>query len=177
MLNNSIKRITKPLSLLGAISLSVWLVSLLLNTTTNTKAQSYIITAADYSLLKEKVEELSLVPSHELAIINAVAVALNQSQLETLQQSLSIKVTKNHKVELSGGRAWGKRKWQPKATVPKYIGADSAHAAHNFGDGVTIGFLDTGLDQLQGTSSDLGLSTDLYGRDKFWGTYDAINII
>jgi len=175
MLNNSIKRITKPLSLLGAISLSVWLVSLLLNTTTNTKAQSYIITAADYSLLKEKVEELSLVPSHELAIINAVAVALNQSQLETLQQSLSIKVTKNHKVELSGGRAWGKRKWQPKATVPKYIGADSAHAAHNFGDGVTIGFLDTGLDQLQGTSSDLGLSTDLYGRDKFWGTYDAIN--
>jgi serine protease AprX len=28
---------------------------------------------------------------------------------------------------------------------------------------------------LQGTSSDLGLSTDLYGRDKFCGTYDAIN--
>jgi len=175
MLKNSIKRITKPLSLLGAISLSVWFVSLLLNTTTNTKAQSYIITAADYSLLKEKVEELNLVPSHELAIINAVAVALNQSELEALQQSLSIKVTKNHKVALSGGRAWGKRKWQPIATVPKYIEADSAHAAHNFGDGVTIGFLDTGLDQLQGTSSGLGLSTDLYGRDKFWGTYDAIN--
>ncbi len=114
-------------------------------------------------------------PSHELAIINAVAVNLSQLQLAQLQQSLSIKVTKNHKVTLSGGRAWGKRKWQPKATVPQYIGADTAHAARNFGDGVTIGFLDTGLDQLQGTSSGLGLSTDLYGRDKFWGTYDAIN--
>jgi serine protease AprX len=124
MLNNSIKKITKPLSLLGAIGLSVWFVSLLLNTTTNTKAQSYIITAADYSLLKENVKELNLVPSHELAIINAIAVDLSQSQLTQLQKSLSIKVTKNHKVELSSGRAWGKRKWQPKATVPKYIGAE-----------------------------------------------------
>jgi len=175
MLNNSIKKITKPLSLLSFVGLAAWLISISLNSTVNNKTQSYIISAADYSLLKDKVEELNLVPSHELAIINAIAVALNQSQLEQLQQNLSIKVTKNHKVELSSGRAWGKRKWQPKATVPKYIDADSAHAARNFGDGVTIGFLDTGLDQLQGTSSGLGLSTDLYGRDKFWGTYDAIN--
>ena len=175
MSNNSVKQLSKPLSLLGVISLSVWLVSLLLNTTTNNKAQSYIISAVNYQLLKDKVEELNLAPTHELAIINAVAVELSQSQLALLQQNLNIKVTKNHKVELSSGRAWGKRKWQPKATVPKYIDADSAHAARNFGDGVTIGFLDTGLDQLQGTSSGLGLSTDLYGRDKFWGTYDAIN--
>jgi serine protease AprX len=175
MSNNSVKQLSKPLSLLGAISLSVWLVSLLLNTTTNNKAQSYIISAINYQLLKEKVQGLNVTPTHELAIINAVAVDLTQYQLSHLQKSLSIKVTKNHQVELSGGRAWGKRKWQPKATVPQYIEADSAHAARNFGDGVTIGFLDTGLDQLQGTSSDLGLSTDLYGRDKFWGTYDAIN--
>jgi len=175
MLNNSIKKITKPLSLISFVGLAAWLISLSINNTVNDEAQSYIISASDYSLLKGKVGELNLVPSHELAIINAVAVELNQSQLAQLQQSLNIKITKNYKVELSGGRAWGKRKWQPKATVPKYIGADSAHAAHNFGDGVTIGFLDTGLDQLQGTSSDLGLSTDLYGRDKFWGTYDAIN--
>jgi len=175
MSNNSVKQLSKPLSLLGAISLSVWLVSLLLNTTTNNKAQSYIISAVNYQLLKEKVQELNVTPTHELAIINAVAADLTQSQLSHLQKNLSIKVTKNHKVELSGGRAWGKRKWQPKATVPQYIEADSAHAARNFGDGVTIGFLDTGLDQLQGTSSGLGLSTDLYGRDKFWGTYDAIN--
>jgi serine protease AprX len=175
MLNNSIKKITKPLSLLSFIGLATWLITSSLNSTINNNTQSYIISAVDYSLLKEKVEELNLIPSHELTIINAIAVDLNQSQLAQLQQSISIKVTENHQVELSSGRAWGKRKWQPKATVPKYIEADTAHAARNFGDGVTIGFLDTGLDQLQGTSSGLGLSTDLYGRDKFWGTYDAIN--
>ena len=175
MLNNSVKKITKPLSLLGAIGLSVWLVSLLLNTTTNNKTPSYILSAVDYPLLKEKIKELNLVPSHELAIINAFAVELNESQLQQLQKNRNIKISKNYQVELSSGRAWGKRKWQPKSTVPKYIEADTAHAARNFGDGVTIGFLDTGLDQLQGTSTGLGLSTDLYGRDKFWGTYDAIN--
>lgn len=175
MLNNSVKQLSKPLSLLGAISISVWLVSLLLNTTTSNKAQSYIISAVNYQLLKEKVQGLNVTPTHELAIINAVAVELTQSQLAQLQQNIDVKISQNYKVELSGGNAWGKRKWQPKATVPKYIQADSAHAERNFGDDVTIGFLDTGLDQLQGTSSGLGLSTDLYGRDKFWGTYDAIN--
>ncbi|ALO33820.1 alkaline serine protease [Colwellia sp. MT41] len=179
MLNNSVKRIIRPLSLLGFISLSAWLLSISVNSTSNSHTQSftesYIISSADYPLLKEKIKALHLVPSHELAIINAVAVDLNQAQLAQLQQELNFTITKNHKVTLSGGRAWGKRKWQPKATVPLYIEADSAHAMRNFGDGVTIGFLDTGLEQLQGTSKGLGLSTDLYGRDKFWGTYDAIN--
>ncbi|AAZ25570.1 S8 family peptidase [Colwellia psychrerythraea] len=175
MSNNSVKQLIKPFSLLGVIGLSIWLISLLLNSTANNKTQSYIISSADYLLLKEKVQALNLVPSHELAIINAVAVDLNQSQLSHLQQSLTITVTKNHSVELSGGKAWGKRKWQPKSVVNDLIDASPAHAARNFGDGVTIGFLDTGLDQLEGTSNGLGLSTDLYGRDKFWGTYDAIN--
>jgi len=173
MLNNSIKKITKPLSLLSFVGLSAWLIIISLNNSVNNETQSYIISSTNYQLLKKKVQALNLTPSHELAIINAVAVDLSQPQLAQLQKNLSIKVTENYQVKLSSGRAWGKRKWQPKATVPKYIGADSAHAARNFGDGVTIGFLDTGLDQLQGTSS--GLSTDLHGRDKFWGTYDAIN--
>ena len=179
MLNNSVERIIKPLSLLGFVSLSVWLISISVNSTGNAQTQSYtesyIISSTDYPLLKEKVKTLNLVPSHELAIINAVAVDLNQSQLSQLQQDLNVNITKNHQVELSGGRAWGKRKWQPKSVVNDLIGASSAHAARNFGDGVTIGFLDTGLDQLQGTTKGLGLSTDLYARDKFWGTYDAIN--
>jgi len=175
MLNNSIKKITKPLSLLSFVGLSAWLISISLSSSVNDETQSYIISSADYLLLKEEIQTLNLVPSHELAIINAVAVDLNQPQLSHLQQSLSITVTKNHSVELSGGNAWGKRKWQPKAVVNDLIDASAAHAARNFGDGVTIGFLDTGLDQLEGTSNGLGLSTDLYGRDKFWGTYDAIN--
>lgn len=175
MLNNSVKRIIKPLSLLGFVGLSAWLISISLNNTVNDETQSYIISSANYQLLKEKVKELNVTPSHQLAIINAVAVDLNQSQLSQLQQNLEVNVSQNHSVELAGGNAWGKRKWQPKSVVNTLIGASAAHNAYNFGDGVTIGFLDTGLDQLQGTSAGLGLSTDLYGRDKFWGTYDAIS--
>lgn len=175
MLKNSLQKTVKPLSILGFACLSVWLVSLTLHKSANARSQSYIISATDIQSLKEKVKALNVTPSHELNIINALAVELTDKQLAALQQSIKVNVSQNYQVELASGRAWGKRKWQPKATVPKYIEADSAHSARNFGDGVTIGFLDTGLDQLQGTSSGLGLSTDLYGRDKFWGTYDAIN--
>lgn len=165
--------------MLGFVSLSMWLISLSVNNTINDDTQSYtesyIISSENYPLLKEKIKNLNLEPTHQLAIINAVAVDLNQSQLSQFKQELHFTITKNHQVELSGGNAWGKRKWQPKSVVNDLIDASSAHAARNFGDGVTIAFLDTGLDQLQGTSSGLGLSTDLYGRDKFWGTYDAIN--
>ncbi len=169
MLNNSVKRIIKPLLLLSFIGLSAWLVSASLNNNVDKKTQSYIISSSNYQLLKEKVRELEVEPSHELAIINAVAVALNQSQLAQLKQQVELKISNNHKVELAGGRAWGKRKWQPKSEVNSLIGASAAHKDFNFGGGVTIGFLDTGLDQLS------GLSTDLYGEDKAWGTYDAVN--
>jgi serine protease AprX len=175
MLKNSVIKIIQPLSLLGFVAMSTWLVIISLNSTINEKNQSYIISAKNYQLLKEKVLALNVEPSHELAIINAVAVDLTQYQLSELQKNIDVNVTQNHKVKLSGGKAWGKRKWQPKSVVNDLIDATSAHATRNFGDGVTIGFLDTGLDQLQGTSTGLGLSTDLYGRDKFWGTYDAIN--
>lgn len=168
MLNNSVKKIIKPLSLLSFVALSAWLVSAAFDNSVNEESQSYIISAENYSLLQKEVQALNLVPSHELAIINAVAVELNQAQLSLLQQKLTLKVTNNHKVELAG-RAWGKRKWQPKSVVNTLIDASAAHNVYNFGDDVTIGFLDTGLDQLS------GLSTDLYGRDKAWGTYDAVN--
>lgn len=174
MMNNSVKRILKPLSLLSFVALSAWLVSISIKSPVDDSTQSYIISSVNYQLLKEKVLALNVEPSHELAIINAVAVDLNQSQLSQLQNNLDVHVSQNHSVELTGGKAWGKRKWQPKSVVNDLIDATSAHAARNFGDAVTIGFLDTGLDQLEGTSSGLGLSTDLYGRDKFWGTYDAI---
>lgn len=159
--------------MLSFVGLSVWLCNVTFNTTIETKKQSYIISAKSYSLLQDELAALQVKPTHQLAIINAVAVSLYEGQLAQLQKKLTVQVTPNHSVEMSGGNAWGKRKWQPKSVVNDLIDASSAHAAYNFGDGVTIGFLDTGLDQLEGTSS--GLSTDLYGRDKFWGTYDAIN--
>ncbi|MFT5756798.1 MAG: serine protease AprX [Alteromonadaceae bacterium] len=158
----------KPLSLLGLVSLTAWLIYLTVDKKIDSKKKSYIVSASSYTLLQTELASLDIKPTHHLAIINAVAVILNDQQLLKLQARLAIQVTTNHKVELSG-RAWGKRKWQPKAVVPDYIDATSAHSVRNFGDGVTIGFLDTGLDQLS------GLSTDLYGKDKAWGTYDAIN--
>ncbi|NQZ88314.1 MAG: S8 family peptidase [Colwellia sp.] len=175
MLNISVKKIIKPLSLLGLISVTAWLIYAPINDNVDAQKQSYIISSNNYQLLQTKLATLNAEPTHQLAIINAVAVSLNSEQLSQLQAQLDVQVTQNYQVKMSGGNAWGKRKWQPKSVVNDLIGASTAHAAYNFGDGVTIGFLDTGLDQLQGTSSGLGLSTDLYGNDKFWGTYDAIN--
>ena len=175
MLYASLKQILKPLSLFSVVGVSAWLVSQLPSEQTKVESQSYIISAKNYELLNNAIDEMQLAPSHQLEIINAVAVDLTELELEQLRQTLAITVSQNYQVELSGGAAWGKRKWQPLSTVPAYVDADVAHAYNNFGDAVTIGFLDTGLDQLHGTSTGLGLSTDLYGRDKFWGTYDAIN--
>jgi serine protease AprX len=172
-LNISVKNIIKPLSLLGLISVAVWLIHTTINKNVDAQKQSYIISSNNYQLLQTELATLNVQPTHQLAIINAVAVSLNIEQLAQLHAQLDIQVTQNHHVEMSGGNAWGKRKWQPKSVVNDLIEASAAHSAYNFGDGVTIGFLDTGLDQLKGTSS--GLSTDLYGRDKFWGTYDAVN--
>ncbi|KGJ90248.1 S8 family peptidase [Thalassotalea sp. ND16A] len=165
----SVSRIIKPFTLLGVIGLSAWLINSVFVAKPTNSTQSYIISASNYELLQSTLVRLAAVPSHQLAIINAVAVNLNEAQLSQLRQQVAVKVSENYQVKLAGGRAWGKRKWQPKAVVAEYIDATSAHAANNFGDNVTIGFLDTGLDQLS------GLSTDLYGRDKAWGTYDAVN--
>jgi len=175
MLYVSVKQMLKPLTILSVAGLSTWLINHNQSQQEEIQPQSYIISAKNFTQLKSAINELNVQPSHELKIINALAAELSSEQVEKLKESLSVTVTQNYQVELSGGNAWGKRKWQPVSTVPAYVDADVAHASYNFGDAVTIGFLDTGLDQLQGTSSGLGLTTDLYGRDKFWGTYDAMN--
>ncbi|WNC69692.1 S8 family peptidase [Thalassotalea nanhaiensis] len=165
----SINRIIKPFTMLSVIGLSAWLVNSVFVVKPTDSTQSYIISSNNYQLLQTALEELNAKPSHELPIINAFAVNLTEFELNSLRKKVRIKFSENYSVKLAGGRAWGKRKWQPKAMVPDYIDATSAHHANNFGGGVTIGFLDTGLDQLS------GLGNDLYGRDKAWGTYDAIN--
>ncbi len=167
-MNISVKKIIKPLTLLSIVSLTAWFIHATIDKNSDLQTKSYIISASNYQLLNTELALLEIKPTHQLALIDAVAVTINNSQLLQLKERLSLKVTINHKVELSG-YAWGKRKWQPKAVVANFIDATSAHSVRNFGDGVTIGFLDTGLDQLS------GLSTDLYGKDKAWGTYDAIN--
>ena len=175
MLNKSVKRIIKPLSLLSFVGLSAWFISTSMNRTENDVTQSYIISSTNFELLKQQVKQLNVLPSHELAIINAVAVDLNQTQLSQFQQDPNVNITKNFQVELSSRRSKGKRKWQPESVVNGLINANYAHTTANFGGGVTIGFLDTGLDQLRTSRNGLGLASDLYGQDKFWGTYDSIN--
>lgn len=151
----------------GVIAVSL-LMGFKANSLEDNQLQSYIISAKNFTLLKANLKELGVTPSHELKIIDSVAVELTQAQLNTLQNKQKIKFTTNHKVELSGLN-YGQRRWQPKSVVTEQVDATYVHYSGNYGGGVTIGFLDTGLDQLP------GMSTDLNGRDKAWGTYDAIN--
>jgi len=136
------------------------------------ESMSYIVQSNDYDELSSVVSKLGIKTSHQLNVINAVVAELTAEQVTELTEKHKFNISKNYSVELAGdnnGRAVGKRRWQPLATVVEAINAQGAHSVYNFGDGVTIGFLDTGLDQLS------GLSVDLYRRDKAWGTYDAIN--
>ena len=158
----------KLLSICSGLFLVVLLMGFKASSNTAVDVQSYIISAKNYALLKSNLKALGVKPSHELTIIDSVAVELTQEQLKALQKKQKIKFTTNHKVELSG-LAYGQRRWQPKSVVTEQVDATYVHYSGNYGGGVTIGFLDTGLDQLP------GMSTDLNGRDKAWGTYDAIN--
>jgi len=168
MLFRSFTKFVNPLSLFIVMGIATGGVLLADVSDQEESNLSYIISTKNLTLLEERLTALNVKPTHDLAIINALAVDLTESQLSNLEQNLAINATLNHKVELSGW-AKGKRRWQPAAVVADFIGATSAHSNYNFGDDVTIGFLDTGLDQLS------GLSVDLYGRDKAWGTYDAVN--
>lgn len=132
------------------------------------ETKSYIISAKNYSLLKSTLEKLGAKPTHELTIIDSVAVDLTELQLKKIKNKLDVKVTDNHQVEMSAANS-RQRRWQPKSVVTEQVDASVVHYWGNYGEGVTIGFLDTGLDQLP------GLSLDLFGQDKAWGTYDAIN--
>ncbi|NMP32412.1 S8 family peptidase [Thalassotalea sp. M1531] len=140
-----------------------------ITSTLSTQAtSSYILSNKDLPALLKLVKSMGLKPTHSLPIINSIAVNLTQNQLVKIQKTLPVKVSQNHNVKSS---AWGssKKRFQPLASVPYVIDADLVHYFYNLGEGVTIGFLDTGLDQLK------GLDYDMQGRDKAWGTYDAIN--
>lgn len=169
MLFVSFRKVSIPLSVLMIFGVLVWYL-LLEKSAKSITHQSYIISANDFTKLNEKLKKNNIQPSHSLPIINAVAVDLTDVELSDFQKDSSFKITVNHQVELMNhGNGGGKRRFQPSAVIADYVGASFAHYNYNFGDDVTIGFLDTGLDQLD------GLSTDLYGWDKAWGTYDAIN--
>ncbi|WP_085296731.1 S8 family peptidase [Cognaticolwellia mytili] len=168
MLFTSNKNKIKLISVAGSILTLVVLMGFKSAAVKDEEAQSYIISAKNFILLKNNLKELGATPTHELKIIDSFAVELTVEQLKSLQEKQEIKVSTNHKVELSG-LGIGQRRWQPKSVVTEQVDATYVHRTGNFGGGVTIGFLDTGLDQLP------GMSVDLNGQDKAWGTYDAIN--
>lgn len=168
MLFTSNKSQVKLISVLGGVFAIALLIGFKSSAENNSKAQSYIISAKNFLLLKSNLKEVGATPTHELKIIDSFAVKLTAEQLKSLQEKQKIKVSTNHKVELSG-LGIGQRRWQPKSVVTEQVDATYVHRTGNYGEGVTIGFLDTGLDQLP------GMSVDLKGRDKAWGTYDAIN--
>lgn len=135
---------------------------------TTQSTTSYILSSKELPSLLKYVEKQGIKPSHQLPIINAVAIELTPKQLEGIKKLFDVDVNKNHQVKSS---SWGvsHKRFEPLASVPYVIDADLSHLIFNQGQGVTIGFLDTGLDQLD------GLALDTKGRDKAWGTYDAIN--
>ena len=172
MLIASKKKIFTTLSLLTVISVSSWLLAKPDQTDAQQQTQSYIISAQQYDLLKEKVAALDVVPSHELKIIKALAVELTAEQLALLQQQLEVKVTSNHKVELSSN-SWGQRRNRPESVVNDQVSATQVQQQGNYGGGVTIAFLDTGLEYVSGLAEDKNGWQRFCGFD-FCGAYDAI---
>ena len=79
---------------------------------TDKVAKSYIISAKNFSVLKNNLKALGVTPTHELKIIDSVAVDLTDKQLSNLQNKQEITVSSNYKVELSG-LSYGQRRWQP----------------------------------------------------------------
>ena len=52
--------------------------------------QSYIISASNFSLLKSSVKALGVKPTHELSIIDSLAVELSKSQIRKLKENSCI---------------------------------------------------------------------------------------
>ncbi len=167
MLFRTIKKAFLLIATVALIALASWIVA---QNSQSTVTKSYIISSTNLIALKAKLDEFQVVPTHELTIIDSLVADLTEEQLAIILQDPSVRASENYQVEMAtNGWRKGQRRWQPMAIVPDMIDADVAHHSYNFGDAVTIGFLDTGLDQLP------GLSTDLYGEDKAWGTYDSVN--
>lgn len=134
------------------------------------KVNSYIVRANDFEQLKTELERLNLTPTHELHIIKSVAVELTKAQVLELEQRLDAKITLNYSVQTaSTTTAPGQLQFQPESVVADFIGAHNEHLNGQYGAGVTVGYLDTGLDHLHGNA------VDTYDLDKYWGTYDAQN--
>ncbi|MBU2968040.1 S8 family peptidase [Pseudoalteromonas sp. C2R02] len=133
----------------------------------NEQQASYLLQAKNMDVLHNALKKVRITPSHELSIINSYAVTVSDSQLKALKEYGDFKVTKNSAVKLSGSIA--SASLEQVSVVNKIVNATSVHQTSNYGAGITMAFLDTGLRQMN------GLRSDVYGLQKTYGTYDAIN--
>lgn len=133
----------------------------------NEQQASYLLQAKNMDVLHNALKKMRITPSHELSIINSYAVTVSDSQLKALKEYGDFKVTKNSAVKLSGSIA--SASLEQVSVVNKIVNATSVHQTSNYGAGITMAFLDTGLRQMN------GLRSDVYGLQKTYGTYDAIN--
>jgi len=159
---------TKPVLAIGLLSLLIGTV--VNNSSFNAQEEqqaSYLLQAKNMDVLQNALKQAQITPSHELSIINAYAVTVSDSQLKALKTYGDFKVTKNSDVQLSSSVASAYS--EQVSVVNNIVNATSVHQTSNYGAGVTMAFLDTGLRQMS------GLRSDVYGLQKTYGTYDAIN--
>ena len=133
------------------------------NSTNHPPTKSFLIKG------KNKYAAVSTVDAtvtHELALIDTIAVSLTKQQFQQIS-NLDVQITPNYSVN-SSGLAWGQRISYSQASAVQMSNAEALHNNYIFGDGVTIAVVDSGFKSLT------GLRQDAYGRNRVYGTYDAI---
>jgi len=142
------------------------------------KVHSFIVRANDFQRLLHELASIDLVPTHQLHVIDSVAVDMTKAQLQLLQQRIEVTVSANHAVKTAAVATTSQSnvtleqlQFQPLSVTANFVGANISHNNGNYGAAVTVGFLDTGLDHFNGNA------LDTWGYDKYWGTYDAVNDI
>ncbi len=161
--------LTKKLSIITSVITVIGIGLILANNSQLNKPvkTSYLIQANNLKAIKIALKSIKVEPTHELALINTMAANLTKSEVNQFIQINGFKLAKNSDVKLSGSVASAAA--QRLAVVNQVINAHEVHQTNNYGAGVTMAFLDTGLRQLT------GLKADTRGLLKTYGTYDAIS--
>ena len=135
--------------------------------------QTYIVQGHELTTLKAAVATVGGEITHELGIINAVAVKLSAAQLRALKGRDEIRrIYADAAVEISGkggnGDGGGKGGNIDSTYVPTMTGAADLHAEGTDGTGVTVAVIDTGA------WSDYGITKNPLNEPRMVAQYDAI---
>jgi serine protease AprX len=132
---------------------------------------SFIVQGTSVDAVMAAVERVGGTVTHELGIINAVAVAITADQRAKLGGSGgSFRTYGNHEAQLSakGGKGGGSRKLTVETFYTTHLGADALHLEGVNGSGVTIAVLDSGV------FGDNGLTKNFGGSDRILASYNAL---